>query len=276
MTTKTATTSKTVQKLDKQIEAKRADLTTLEGKCRLVSIAAEAAMLGLAMPSSFQDSLEAYAWLSEQKKRIGQRHTSSTQQQSVATEIRVEMLQPLEIEREQAKADLKALEAERHAIKTELEATQAPELVNGLQQQIKLLEASRKQNQANVTRLTTDSQTVSLELADLGALELQADERLAQAIESGKPVDDAAMLEIGLKRQVLTKRQQLTKQALTKAQAAAKMDRDAIDEHQREIGRLKAVSQASAIRSALAGLTSTLIEGGHDRAAVVQQMHSFN
>lgn len=276
MTTKTTTTAKTVSKLDKQIEAKRQHLTELDGKCRLTAIAAEAAQLGLAMPSTIEDNLQAYQWLVEQKKRVGNRHTSTTHQQALASEIRSEMLQPLEIEREQARSELKQLEADRHAVKSELEATQAPELIEGLRAQIKLLDASRKKHQANVTRLTADNQTVSLELADLAAQEQQADERLAQAIESGKPVDDAAMLEIGIKRQVLTKRQQLTKQALTKAQAAVKMDRDAMAEYEAEINRLKAVSASTAIRSALAGLTSTLIEGGHDRAAVVQQMHAFN
>lgn len=276
MLTKAKPTNKTIKQLEKQIAEKNQLLIELDGKCRLVSIAAEAAQLGLSMPPNLADHLAAYQWLVEQKQRIGQRHTSTTHQQAVATEIRSEMLQPLEIERDQARAELKQLETERQALKTDLEATQAPQLISDLQAQIKLLEASRKKHQANVTRLTADNQTVSLELADLGLQEQQADEKLAQSIESGKPVDDADLLQIGIKRQVLTKRQQLTRQALEKAQQATKADRQAIDQHQAEIDRLRAVSQATAIRSALAGLIDSLVQGGHDRVNVVRQMQTFN
>jgi hypothetical protein len=272
----TKNTHQTTQKLEKQIAEKAQLLIELEGKCRLVAIAAEAAQYGLAMPADLDGPVGAYAWLAGEKQRIGQRHTSTMRQQAVATEIRAEMLQPLEIERDLAKADLKALEAERQAIQAELEATQAPELIDDHRAQIKLLETSRQEHQSNVDRLSADNETVALELADLGALELQADERLAQAIESGKPVDDADLLQIGIKRQVLSKRQQLTRQALEKARQAAKANRRAIDQHQSEIGRLKALQQSNAIRSALAGLTSTLIEGGHDRAAVINQMRAFS
>lgn len=187
MLTKAKPTNKTIKQLEKQIAEKNQLLIELDGKCRLVSIAAEAAQLGLSMPPNLADHLAAYQWLVEQKQRIGQRHTSTTHQQAVATEIRSEMLQPLEIERDQARAELKQLETERQTLKTDLEATQAPQLISDLQAQIKLLEASRKKHQANVTRLTADNQTVSLELADLGLQEQQADEKLAQSIESASP-----------------------------------------------------------------------------------------
>jgi hypothetical protein len=260
----------------KAIEAKRAELATIEGKVRLAAVAVQCALDGLSLPAGMSDPTQAYQWAAEQRQRIGNSRQASLQQQAVADSIRQDHLQPLELERDRIRQELKALEAEHQAAKNAAEVESAPEMIADHEAQIKFLQASVKLHQANAKRLNSEVTALRLEQADLVLQEQQADEALAQAVADGKPVDDDQLVSMQARKLALAKRLEVTVKAAQKATQSERQDSAASDQHRSEINRLQSIRSASIVRSALAELVATLTGNGHSRQTVLDQMRAFN
>lgn len=269
-----APTEASQRKLEKAIQTLKAKDAELDEKCKLVALAAEAAGLGLAFPSDLRDSTEAYRWLTSERQKLG-RHTSSPSMLDASHQIRTQHLAPLQQERQACQSLLKELEQQRHRIKNELDFEGAPQQIEKLGKQIKLLDASRKKHQENVDRLNSDLGTLRLELADLGIAEQEADEKLALAVAAGTPVDDNELTAMAASKAAKTKRLQITQQAHQKALEAVKADRQSIDQHQSEISRLKALIRSNQIRGALREVVDKLVKDGHPKSIVLEHIKAF-
>lgn len=268
--------SKRLKSLDQRISKTKDELKTLADKCKLAAIAVDAAMHGLAMPSNLSNSLDAYAWLTEAKQRIaGQRHTTTPQQLAAASEIRATHLQPLEDERSKTESALKADEDERRKLKTEIESTMAPQLIADHIQKLALLKASKKLKDANTARLNKEAVHLQMSLTELAAQELETDDKLAQAIESGTELNDVELVQIQAKRIATSKRLDLTKKAAQKALEAAKHEGNTIAMHEGEITRLRAVESASKISKRLNDFVQTLTNDGHAKADIVRILSQY-
>ena len=270
-----APTEATLKALDKRLaELKELD-QSLDAKCRITAIAVQAAGYGLALPTTISDPTDAYQWFQQASANRG-RFTASQAHLDVASEIRNEFLTPLEAERQAARDQIKEIEQQRRDVKQALESATAPAMILEYEAQAKLLDKSRKANQANADRLGKDAATLRMELTDMAAAEQSFDEKLALAVTKGEPVDDEFLTSMAAQRIARDKRLKVTIAAQQKATSDAKADRQAIDHIRTEINRLQAVLETNKIQTALAATVEQLVAEGLARSRIAGLMHSFN